>query len=94
LPLFDKPPLETPMTKECGNHLDCCTTSDLRVVFNTTDVMVETPYTDPRDSKLYTQPGIDPSDNEVYKVYVGQEGLYCRPYQEPRMGNYGKIFEF
>jgi hypothetical protein len=27
--------------------------------------LVEMPYTDPKDSKLYTQPGVDPSDDQV-----------------------------
>ena len=27
--------------------------------------LLEMPYTDPKDSKLYTQPGVDPSDDQV-----------------------------
>ena len=51
------------------------------------DFVVEVPYTDPKDSKLYTQPGIDPSDDQIYKVYVGTETLYCRPYQHIKRGS-------
>jgi len=51
------------------------------------DFIVEVPYTDPKDSKLYTQPGIDPSDDQIYKVYVGTETLYCRPYQHIKRGS-------
>jgi len=53
-------------------------------------VAEEVPYTDPRDSKLYTQPGVDPFDSEIYKVYVTNEALYCRPYQEGQKGGHGK----
>ena len=51
------------------------------------EFLVEVPYTDPKDSKLYTQPGVDPSDDQIYKVYVGSETLYCRPYQHIRRGS-------
>ncbi len=54
---------------------------------NVDDFVVEVPYTDPKDSKLYTQPGIDPSDDQIYKVYVGTETLYCRPYQHIKRGS-------
>ena len=29
------------------------------------EFVVEVPYTDPKDSKLYTQPGVDPHDDQV-----------------------------
>ena len=55
------------------------------------EFLLELCYSDPRDSKLYTEPGADPAgENElIYKLYVGPNGLngngggdyyYCRPY--------------
>ena len=45
--------------------------------------MLELQYSDPRDSKLYTEPGADPEyDGLIYKLYVGGgEYYYCRPYK-------------
>lgn len=37
-------------------------------------------YADPKDSKLYKTPGIDPQDEIIYKLYVGGEAKYCRPF--------------
>ena len=35
---------------------------------NSEDFVVEVPYTDPKDSKLYTQPGADPQDDQVSRL--------------------------
>ncbi|XP_040567204.2 uncharacterized protein [Lepeophtheirus salmonis] len=50
---------------------------------NGNDLYLELQYSDPSDSKLYTQPGTDP-DDMVYKLYVGDEEYYCRPYKQSR----------
>ena len=42
-------------------------------------LFLEVIYNEPRDSKLYTQPGIDPDDSLKYKLYVGNESFYCKP---------------
>ena len=42
-------------------------------------MFLEVIYNEPRDSKLYTQPGIDPDDSLKYKLYVGNESFYCKP---------------
>ena len=52
------------------------------------ELFLEVSYSDPRDSKLYTEPGADPAaDSLVYKLYVGgkfgrggEHYYYCRPY--------------
>ena len=56
-------------------------------------LFLEVSYSDPRDSKLYTEPGADPAaDSLIYKLYVGgafgsaaagaggEHYYYCRPY--------------
>ena len=59
-------------------------------------LFLEVSYSDPRDSKLYTEPGADPAaDGLIYKLYVGgkfggdgrdggagggEHYYYCRPY--------------
>jgi len=55
----------------------------VKIILSKNEVPKEVIYTDPKDSKHYAQPGVDPSVTEVYKVYMGQEEVYCRPYQEP-----------
>ena len=42
-------------------------------------LFLEVIYNEPRDSKLYTQPGVDPDDSLKYKLYVGNESFYCKP---------------
>ena len=52
------------------------------------ELFLEVSYSDPRDSKLYTEPGVDPAaDGLIYKLYVGgkfggggEHYYYCRPY--------------
>ena len=57
------------------------------------ELFLEVSYSDPRDSKLYTEPGADPAaDGLIYKLYVGgkfgggrgggggEHYYYCRPY--------------
>ena len=52
------------------------------------ELFLEVSYSDPRDSKLYTEPGADPAaDSLIYKLYVGgkfggggEHYYYCRPY--------------
>ena len=53
------------------------------------ELLLELDYSDPRDSKLYTEPGADPADNDnlIYKLYVGGEYYYCRPYRH----NYHRV---
>ena len=50
-------------------------------------------YNEPRDSKLYTQPGIDPDDSLKYKLYVGNESFYCKPFSccQTHSANYEQI---
>ena len=47
------------------------------------ELFLELQYADPRDSKLYTEPGADPEGEEelIYKLYVGGEYYYCKPYR-------------
>lgn len=55
---------------------------------NKRELFLEVSYSDPRDSKLYTEPGADPAaDSLIYKLYVGgkfgrggEHYYYCRPY--------------
>ena len=61
---------------------------------NRRELFLEVSYSDPRDSKLYTEPGADPAaDGLIYKLYVGgkfggggrgggggEHYYYCRPY--------------
>ena len=58
-------------------------------------MLLELHYSDPRDSKLYTEPGADPlaasndddADGIVYRLFkpgpdgTGGEYYYCRPYK-------------
>lgn len=52
------------------------------------ELFFEVSYSDPSDSKLYTEPGADPAgDDLIYKLYVGGglgvgggDYYYCRPY--------------
>eukprot|EP00095_Tigriopus_kingsejongensis_P002515 snap_masked-scaffold185_size275389-processed-gene-1.7 protein:Tk02515 transcript:snap_masked-scaffold185_size275389-processed-gene-1.7-mRNA-1 annotation:"PREDICTED: mono" len=54
------------------------------------EFLLELAYSDPKDSKLYTEPGVDPeSDDLIYKLYVGGEYYYCRPYRP----NYSVVFQ-
>ena len=48
-------------------------------IFFQKQLFLEVIYNEPRDSKLYTQPGIDPDDSLKYKLYVGNESFYCKP---------------
>ena len=55
-------------------------------------LFLEVIYNEPRDSKLYTQPGIDPDDSLKYKLYVGNESFYCKPLSCPtNYPNYEQI---
>lgn len=51
-------------------------------------IFLEVVYNEPKDSKLYTQPGADPDDGLKYKLYVGNEAFYCRPYTSSDVYHY------
>ncbi|TRY67147.1 hypothetical protein TCAL_02951 [Tigriopus californicus] len=93
LVLEESPPHSPSLTSRYGASSRISSNSSFEKTsgnsFPSSELLLELTYSDPKDSKLYTEPGVDPEGEDlIYKLYVGGEYYYCRPYRP----NYSAAF--
>lgn len=86
LVLEESPPPSPSLTSRYGASSRISSNSSFEKTsgnsFPSSELLLELAYSDPKDSKLYTEPGVDPEGEDlIYKLYVGGEYYYCRPYR-------------